>query len=166
MSDTETASDGPALGQPAEFPTSGEGNQRVMYVTRERLLDVAAQLRADGYWMCVDLCGVDYLLAPDRPLPEGVDRERYEVVVCLIDHRHHRRLRLRVQVPEDDLTIPSLMRIWPSVDFPEREVWDFFGIHPEGHLGVDRILMPDSWEGHPLRKDYDVGDIPVQFKEA
>ena len=86
--------------------------------------------------------------------------------MCIRDSRHHRRLRLRVQVPEDDPTIPSLMSVWPSVDFPEREVWDFFGIHPEGHLGVDRILMPDSWEGHPLRKDFEVGDIPVQFKEA
>ena len=149
-----------------EFPTTGEGNQRVMFVPRERLLEVAQDLRSDGYWMCVDLCGVDYLLIPDRPLPADVQGERYEVVVCLIDHGGHRRLRLRVQVPEDDPTIPSLMQVWPSVDFPEREVWDFFGIHPDGHPGVDRILMPDSWEGHPLRKDYEVGDIPVQFKEA
>ena len=165
MSDT-AVTDEATLDRFAEFPTTGEGNQRVMFVPRERLLDVSELLRADGYWMCVDLCGVDYLLNPDRPLPGGVTGERFEVVVCLIDHRHHRRLCLRVQVPEDDPTIPSLMSVWPSVDFPEREVWDFFGIHPEGHLGVDRILMPDSWEGHPLRKDFEVGDIPVQFKEA
>ena len=149
-----------------DCPVTGSGAQRVMFVSRERLVDVAEALRAEGYWMCVDLCGVDYLTNHDRPLPEGVDPERYEVVVSLINHTERARLRLRVQVPEDDAVVLSLMSVWPSVDFPEREMWDFFGIEPQGHPGLDRILMPDDWEGHPLRKDYAVGDIPVQFKEA
>lgn len=149
-----------------ECPISGTETQRVMFVPRERLLEVAEALRAEGYWMCVDLLGVDYLTHFDRAVPADVTPERFEMVASLINHTDRTRLRLRVQVPEDDCVVPSLMAVWPSVDFPEREMWDFFGIEPQGHLGVDRILMPDDWEGHPLRKDYAVGDIPVQFKEA
>ena len=147
-------------------PMSGTGLQYTLHVPRERLIEVAEALRADGYWMCVEVTGVDYLLSPARPLPGEVQGERFEVVVCLLDHQANRRLRLRVQVPEDDPTVPSLVRIWPSADFPEREVWDFYGIEAVGHPGLHRILMPDTWEGHPLRKDFAVGEIPVQFKEA
>ena len=149
-----------------DCPVAGTGRQQVIFVPRDRLLEVANALRSEGYWMCVDLCGVDYLLHFDRQLPVEVVPERFEMVVSLLNHTTGTRLRMRVQVPEDDLAVPSLIRVWPSVDFPEREMWDFFGIEPQGHPGLDRILMPDNWEGHPLREDYAVGDIPVQFKEA
>ena len=77
-----------------------------------------------------------------------------------------RRVRLRVQVPESDPVVPSLFDLYPGTDAMEREVFDLMGIRFAGHPDLTRILMPDDWEGHPLRKDYGVGRVPVQFKEA
>jgi NADH-quinone oxidoreductase subunit C len=82
----------------------------------------------------------------------------------LVDHTERTRLRLRVQVPADDASLPSLAGLHPGVENPEREAFDMFGIDFPGHPDLSRILMPDEWEGHPLRKDYAVGRIPVQFK--
>ena len=76
------------------------------------------------------------------------------------------RVRVRVQVPEGDPTVPSLFGLYPGTEVPEREVFDMFGIAFDGHPDLTRILMPEDWEGHPLRKDYAVGAIPVQFKAA
>ena len=76
------------------------------------------------------------------------------------------RLRLRVQVPESDPTVPTLFEVHPGTEGMEREVFDLFGISFEGHPDLTRILMPEDWQGHPLRKDYAIGDIPVQFKDA
>ena len=73
-------------------------------------------------------------------------------------------MRLRVQVPEDDPVVPSLFDLYPGTEAMEREVFDLFGIRFDGHPDLTRILMPEDWEGHPLRKDYAVGRIPVQFK--
>jgi NADH-quinone oxidoreductase subunit C len=140
------------------------------FVERDRLVDTAQTLRDMGYWQCVDLCAVDYLAHPGRTLPAGVMPERFELVLNLIAHRSGvpgngtGRLRLRVQVPEQDATAPSLFGIWPGVDQMEREAFDMFGIDFVGHPGLTRILMPDAWQGHPLRKDFAVGAIPVQFK--
>ncbi len=92
--------------------------------------------------------------------------ERFEVVVSLLDIDSARRLRVRVQVPEDELVLPTLFDVWPGTEALEREVFDMFGITFDGHPDLSRILMPEDWIGHPLRKDYEVGDIPVQFKEA
>ncbi|MCZ7628200.1 MAG: NADH-quinone oxidoreductase subunit C [Microthrixaceae bacterium] len=141
------------------------GTQATLHPDREEYVGLVESLRADGYWLCVDLCGVDYLTyeAP-RGLPEGVEAERFEVVVGLVDPTGRRRLRVRVQVPGDDPTIDSLVAVHPGVDAYERETWDLFGITFEGHPGLSRILLPDTWEGHPLRKDSPTGDIPVQFK--
>ena len=116
--------------------------------------------------MCVDLTAVDYLANLDRPLPDGVPRERFEVVVGLLDHAARRRLRIRVQVPESSPAVPSLFELFPGTEALEREVFDMFGIRFEGHPDLSRILMPEDWIGHPLRKDYAVGAIPVQFKGA
>ncbi len=85
-------------------------------------------------------------------------------MVSLISHRDRDRLRLRIQVPENDPTMPSLFEVHPGTDAMEREVFDLFGISFEGHPDLPRILMPEDWTGHPLRKDYAVGAIPVQFK--
>jgi NADH-quinone oxidoreductase subunit C len=143
------------------------GGQAVLHPARESWVEVITALRADGYWMCVDLCGVDYLsFSGHRGLPDGVDAERFEVVVNLIDHTSRRRIRLRVQVPADDPTLATLFKIHPGTEAMEREAFDMFGITFDGHPDMTRILMPDTWVGHPLRKDYDVGRIPVQFKGA
>jgi NADH-quinone oxidoreductase subunit C len=101
-----------------------------------------------------------------RAMPATVSAERFEVVVNLLDMTDRRRVRLRVQVPEADAALPSLFDIHPGTEAMEREVYDMFGIAFDGHPDLTRILMPEDWIGHPLRKDYDVGEIPVQFKGA
>ena len=140
--------------------------QLVVFPTREQYVDLVKALADDGYAMCVDVTAVDYLRFMQRALPEGVVGERFEVVVNLLDLDHRRRIRLRVQVPESDATLPSLFDIHPGTEAMEREVFDMFGIAFDGHPDLSRILMPEDWIGHPLRKDYEVGEIPVQFKGA
>ncbi len=138
----------------------------MLHPSREQLIGLVKTLHDDGYMMCLDLCGVDYLAHPGRTLPDGVEPERFEVVVTLISHREGARLRLRVQVPEADPVVPSLFALHPGTDAMERETFDMFGITFDGHPDLTRILMPEDWVGHPLRKDYDSGRIPVQFKGA
>lgn len=94
-----------------------------------------------------DICGVDYL---------GQDRPRFDVVyqLCSIQYRH--MIRLKAQVPENDCSIQSVTPIWAGADWHEREVYDMYGIIFEGHPDLRRILMPEDWEGFPLRKDYPV----------
>jgi NADH-quinone oxidoreductase subunit C len=151
-------------------PVDDHRGQARAFVPKDRLAAIARQLRDLGYWQCVDLCAVDYLTHPGRKLPEGVVPERFELVINLIAHREGvigngtGRLRLRLQLPEDALSVQSLFEVWPGVDQMEREAFDMFGIQFDGHPGLVRILMPDEWEGHPLRKDFAVGSIPVQFK--
>jgi NADH-quinone oxidoreductase subunit C len=146
-------------------PVTWSRGQAVLHPSRADYPALVRSLRDQGYFTCVDLCGVDYLgYAAARELPPGTTPERFEVVVVLVNHAERDRLRLRVQVPESDPTLPSLFALHPGVENPEREVFDMFGISFEGHPDLSRILMPDEWEGHPLRKDYAVGRIPVQFK--
>lgn len=140
--------------------------QIVLHPSMDQWLQVVDALIAEGYRMCVDLTAVDYLHHMERPLPESVTPERFEVVANLLDITHRRRIRLRVQVPESVLTLPSLFDRYPGTEAMEREVYDMFGISFEGHPDLTRILMPEDWVGHPLRKDYAVGAIPVQFKGA
>lgn len=147
-------------------PVSDRHGQEVIHPTRDQYLDVAKALADEGYTVCVDVCGVDYLMHPSRPLPEGIDGERFEVVVNLLDIGGRRRTRLRVQVPESDPIVASLFDLHPGTEAYERETYDMFGIEFDGHPDLTRILMPESWEGHPLRKDYEIGSIPVQFKQA
>ncbi len=141
--------------------------QAVLHPDRGAWAAVAAEACADGFDQLVDLTAVDYLaFSVDRGLPDGVAAERFEVVAGLLCHERRERLRLRVQVPVDDATLPTLFDVWPGAESLEREVFDMFGIVFEGHPDLTRILMPEDWVGHPLRKDYDVGRIPVQFKAA
>ena len=147
-------------------PVTSTNGQEVIHLTREQYVDVAKALADEGYTMCVDLCGVDYLQHMGRPLPSDITGERFEVVLQLIDIGNRRRTRLRVQVPESDPVLPSLFDLHPGTEAHERETFDMFGITFDGHPDLTRILMPEDWEGHPLRKDYDIGSIPVQFKEA
>jgi NADH-quinone oxidoreductase subunit C len=115
---------------------------------------------------CCDLTAVDYLNAPNRTVPEGVVAERFEVVVNLLSMSKRARLRVRVQIAESEPTLESLFDLYPGSEAMEREVFDMFGISFSGHPDLTRILMPEDWEGHPLRKDYAQGRIPVQFKGA
>jgi len=145
---------------------SDSRGQEVLHPDRSDYVDLVERLRAEGYWMAVDLCGVDYLNTPgDRGLPVGVEPERFEVVVNLIDHRNRRRTRIRVQIPDDDPVVPSLFSVHPGLEASEREAHDLLGIVFSGHPDLSRILLPDDWVGHPLRKDSSIGRIPVQFKD-
>ena len=141
--------------------------QGVLHPSRADWWQTAAAARAAGFDQLIDLTAVDYLTyGADRDLPEGVQPERFEVVAGLISHEHRERLRMRVQIPADDPSVPTLFDLWPGAENLEREVYDMFGIVFEGHPDMSRILMPEDWTGHPLRKDYDSGRIPVQFKAA
>lgn len=147
-------------------PVTSSRGQRVLHPGRERLVEVVRALYRDGFEVCVDLTGVDYLGAPARELPVGVAPERFEVVVNLLSISRGERVRLRTQVPESDPVVPSLFDVHPGTEAHERETFDMFGISFDGHPDMTRILMPEDWVGHPLRKDYDEGRIPVQFKGA
>ena len=144
--------------------TSESRGQAVVHPTREQYLPLMKELIDEGYVVCTDLCGVDYLVFPERPLPEGVVPERFEVVANLIDLDRRRRLRVRLQVPAADPVAPSLFDLWPGTEAMERETYDMFGIRFDNHPDLTRILMPEEWIGHPLRKDDDEARIPVQFK--
>ncbi len=143
------------------------GERLVLHPTADQWLDLAASLLADGFTMGLDLTAVDYLTYKGhRPLPERVIGERFEVVAAFADIEGNRRLWAKVQLPADEPVIASLTTFYPGLDFLEREVYDMFGIEFVGHPDLSRILMPESWQGHPLRKDYAIGAIPVQFKGA
>lgn len=148
------------------LPVTWSCGQRVVHAQPDQLVDLVCTLRDEGWLQCLDIAGVDYLANPHRTLPDGVEPERFEVVVTLISHAARARLRIRVQVPEADPAVPTLFEVHPGTEAMEREVYDMFGITFTGHPDLTRILMPEDWHGHPLRKDYAVGQIPVQFKGA
>ena len=114
------------------------------------------ELKNDGYEMMVDLTAIDWFRKKEP---------RFEVVVNFLSVSKNKRISIKVKL-NDELTIPSITSLYPSANFYEREVFDMFGINFENHPDLTRILMPDDWVGHPLRKDYVTGRIPVQFKNA
>lgn len=136
----------------------------VLHVSRAEYLSTVSDLKSRGFAMCVDVTAVDYLTHPGRKLPEGITAERYEVVVGLLSLEERKRVRIRVQVPDEDPTIDTLFYLYPGSEALEREVYDLFGITFNNHPDMTRIVLPEEWEGHPLRKDYQVGAVPVQFK--
>lgn len=165
--DDETSTAAPA--EPALLhgcPSETFFGAEVVHCDRDRYVELCRALKTDGYAMPVGVTGVDYLTHPGRSLPSGVKPERFEVVVELVSLKQHKRIRVRCQVPGDDPHVPTLFDVWPGVEAHERETYDMFGIRFDGHPDPSRILMPEDWEGHPLRKDYDVGHVPVQFKES
>ncbi len=147
-------------------PVQDSLGQRVLHVSRDQYVSVIKALADEGYEMCVDLTGVDYLEMPHRTIGFGIKPERFEVVVNLLSLSQRKRIRLRVQVPADDASLPTLFDVHPGTEAHERETFDMFGIVFSGHPDMTRILMPEDWDGHPLRKDYSQGSIPVQFKGA
>lgn len=138
--------------------------QHVVFPTREQYLGLLKKFLDSDFTMCSDLTAVDYLTHPGRTLPAGIVAERFEIVLNLVSITHRDRVRIRVQVPEADAILPTAFDLWPGTEAMEREVFDMFGVSFDGHPDLTRILMPEDWDGHPLRKDYEVGQIPVQFK--
>ena len=139
--------------------------QPVVYVERAVFADVATFLRDEQqFMMLADVTAVDHLLDGARATPERVAVERFEVVANYLSHARNRRIRVICQLPEADPTVPSLTPVYPGANFPERETFDLFGIVFDGHPDLTRILMPDDWEGHPLRKDFPPARVPVTFK--
>lgn len=114
-------------------------------------------LKSDGFEMMVDLTVVDWFRKKEP---------RFEIIVQLLSTIHNARKTIKVFVNDEDLTIPSITDIYPSANFYEREAYDMFGIIFADHPDLTRILMPDDWQGYPLRKNYSSGRIPVQFKNA
>ena len=145
-------------------PVTASRGQVVVHPPRERYLEVARALKDEGFEMCADLTAVDHLVHPGRPLPEGVQGERFEVALNLLSLSQRRRVRVRVQVPASDPAVASVFELWAGAEAMEREAYDMYGIRFDGHPDLTRILMPEDWEGHPLRKDYATGRVPVQFK--
>ena len=139
--------------------------QAVVYVDRARFADVARFLRDDQqFTMLADVTAVDHLLDGSRLRIDGVAPERYEVVANYLSHARNRRVRVVCPVPADDPSVPSLTAVYPGANFPERETFDLLGVHFDGHPDLVRILMPDDWHGHPLRKDDPAARVPVTFK--
>ena len=142
-------------------------DQLVIHPSRAEYPALLKTLHDDGYHSVIDLTGVDYLTHPGRSgVPESVATERFEVVINMINHRERARVRMRIQIPESDPVLASAWMLYPGTEAMERETFDMFGISFDGHPDLTRILMPEDWIGHPLRKDYDIGRIPVQFKGA
>ena len=130
------------------------------FVLAEHIVDFARMLRDEPglrFEMCLGVNGVHY--------PEDKGRELHAVYPFL-SITHNRRIRVEVTAPDANPQIPSIVGIYPSNDWHERETWDFFGIVFDGHPGLTRIEMPDDWAGHPQRKDYPLGGIPVEYKGA
>ena len=130
------------------------------HVRRERLTEVATKLRDDPalrFELCSGVSGVHY--------PDEGGRELH-AVYHMLSITHNRRVRLEVSVPDADPHVPSLVAVYPTCDWHERETWDFFGIICDGHPALTRIEMPDDWKGHPQRKDYPLGGIPVEYRGA
>ena len=134
--------------------------QLTLEITREHLLNVAAALRDDErlrFELCCGVSGVHY--------PDDVGRELH-AFYPLMSITHNRRVQLEVTCPDADSHIPSLFSVYPTCDWHERETYDFFGILFDGHPGLTRIEMPDDWVGHPQRKDYPLGGVPVEYHGA
>ncbi|RSM50079.1 NADH-quinone oxidoreductase subunit C [Amycolatopsis balhimycina DSM 5908] len=147
---------------PAEaiLQTTVDRGEITFYVAREHLPAIAKTLRDDGglrFELLSSVSGVDY----------GVDvPQRLHAVYHFTSLTYRRRIRLEVTLDIEDAHVPSLVETYPTADWQEREAWDMFGIVFDGHPALTRILMPDDWDGHPQRKDYPLGGIPVEYKGA
>ena len=129
-----------------------------LHVKREKLVEVSLVLRDSlKFEMCMGVSGIHY--------PNNTGRELV-AVYPLLSMTKNRRVRLEVSVSDSDAHIPSLVEVWAGNNWHERETFDMFGIIFDGHPGLTRILMPDDWQGHPQRKDYALGGIPVEYKGA
>jgi len=120
--------------------------QAILVVDREPLLEIALYTRdEEKYSLLSDLTAVDW---PKR-------EKRFDVVLNLYSFEHNARLRIKVHAAAGEI-VPSVTIVWPTANWLEREVYDMFGIEFGGHPDLKRILLPEEWQGHPLRKDYDI----------
>jgi NADH-quinone oxidoreductase subunit C len=150
---------GASFGDAIERVVADRG-ELTFYVRRDQLPRVARILRDDpqlAFELCTGVSGVHY--------PGETGRELH-AVYHLVSITRNRRLRLEVAAPDADPHVPSLVDVYPTNDWHERETWDFFGIVFDGHPALTRIEMPDDWKGHPQRKDYPLGGIPVEYRGA
>jgi NADH-quinone oxidoreductase subunit C len=151
------------------FPQFGDAIERVivhrgeltLFVKRESLLPLLQTLRDEPRLRFEHFSGVSGVDYPNDPTGR-----RLHAVYHLLSMTHRRRLRLEVAVTDEDPHIPSATSVYPGANWHERETWDFFGIIFDGHPGLTRIEMPDDWPGHPQRKDYPLGGVPVEYKGA
>jgi NADH-quinone oxidoreductase subunit C len=153
------AGDGTAFDTAIEKVVVDRG-ELTLFVRRDDLPAVIRALRDDPdlrFELLSGVSGVHY--------PGDTGRELH-AVYHLLSITHNRRIRLEVTCPDADPHIPSVVQVYPTADWHERETWDFFGIQFDGHPALTRIQMPDDWPGHPQRKDYPLGGIPVEYKGA
>jgi NADH-quinone oxidoreductase subunit C len=115
-------------------------------VPRERIVEATQAAQQAGYNFLEDVTAVDWY--PSEP--------RFQITYHILSHGLKERLRLAVRLDSEDASLDSITGVWPSANFYEREVFDLFGVHFGGHPNLRRIMMPEDWEGHPLRKDYPV----------
>ena len=158
--DAEAGGAHPAYEQAVERVVVDRG-ELTLFVDRRHLPAVARALRDDPalrFEICTGVSGVHY--------PHESGRELHAVYHFLSITNGGRRVRVEVTCPDDDRHIPSIVGVYPANDWHERETWDMFGIEFDGHPALTRILMPDDWPGHPQRKDYPLGGIPVEYKGA
>jgi NADH-quinone oxidoreductase subunit C len=149
----------PNFGDAIERVVSDRG-ELTFYVRRAFLPEVARTLRDDAtlrFELCTGVSGMHY--------PQDTGAELH-AVYHLLSITHNRRIRLEVTCPDGDPHIPSIVSIYPTNDWHERETYDFFGIVFDGHPALTRIEMPDDWVGHPQRKDYPLGGIAVEYRGA
>ena len=137
----------------AQFePAPSVDRQPTIYAPRDRVPETARALRDQPdlrFDVLAELTAVDFW--PREP--------RFEIVYMLVSTTRRHRARMKVRLQGDDARVATVSAVWPSANWLEREVWDLFGVAFDGHPDLRRLLMPEDWEGHPLRKDY-----PVQIK--
>ena len=169
MSEAPVQDEAPAVPEPLTvhgLPAVVVRGTTVVHTDVARYEGLLQALHAEGFRFCADLCAVDQLTNGDRRLPDGVEPQRFEVVLTVRDLPGHRHLRVRCQVPDADTRVPTAFPLWPGTEAMEREAYDLLGVVFTGHPDLTRILLPDDWEGHPLRKDVAAGRVPVQFRSA
>jgi NADH-quinone oxidoreductase subunit C len=160
MDELHVAMDERGIPAHAIYQVTIDRGEITLYLEREHLVAICQALRDDPalrFELCSSVSGVDY----------GVDvPNRLHSVYHLTSMTYRRRVRLEVAVDVDDAHVPSVVAVYPTADWHEREAWDMFGIVYDGHPALTRILMPDDWDGFPQRKDYPLGGIPVEYKGA
>ncbi|GIJ23379.1 NADH-quinone oxidoreductase subunit C [Micromonospora lutea] len=149
----------PAFGEAIEKVVVDRG-ELTLHIRPERIAEVCQVMRDDPalrFELCSSVSGVDYL---------GADARRLHVVYQLTSMTYRRQVRLEAAVSVEEPHLPSVTSVYPTADWQERETYDMFGVIFDGHPALTRILMPDDWEGHPQRKDYPLGGVPVEYKGA